>query len=448
MDFLVAQLELFEPAEYLSQYKYGYFSILTSDNGIKRQSPFSLDTLEKALTCLDPKIDTWISQNQFLKPNRRAVNVARMGLLFVDLDTYHSEIMQNRTIDNQLATLYWHLEDLELPKPSLVIHSGRGFQLKWLLEYDVPKGALPRWNLMQKTLVGKLKHLGADSNAKDVSRVLRVVDTVNTKSNKKVFVLDRNSYKNGELVRYNFELLAETLLPIAREDLYRGHKSNLKIISKNTKTSSKALNPMKLAWDRLNDLRLLTEMRGGAQEGERMQQLFWRINFLLLSGATSPNLMYNNAVELAQELDPKWDYSSRELITLYMRAKEHESGKKISWMGKDYSPLYTPKNDYLIDHFDITSTEEMKLTTIISSSEKTRRNSANKMEKRRKDGVIEREIYLRRKDVKKNKALELRKTGLSYGKIATELNCSKTTIIRYCKQNNEGYMSVPTTNMA
>ncbi len=444
----MGQLELLEPAEYLSQNKYGYFSILTSDNGVKRQSPFTLDCLEKALTCLDPTKDTWISQNQFLKPNRRAVNVARMGLLFVDLDTYTSEMMKHRNIDSQLNALYWHLEDLEIPKPSLVIHSGRGLQLKWLLEYDIPRGALPRWNLMQKTLVNKLKHLGADSNAKDVSRVLRVVETVNTKSNKKVFVLDRNSYKNGELVRYNFELLAETLLPVAREDLYRGKKHNIKIISKNTRVSTKALNPMKLAWDRLNDLRTLTDLRGGVQEGERMQHLFWRINFLLLSGATRPNLMYNEAVTLAQELDPKWDYSSRELITLYMRAKQHEEGKKVTFLGKEYSPLYTPKNDFLIDLFEINPTEEMKLTTIISHSEKNRRGNENKTEKRRQEGVVERQIYLRQADVKKQRSIELRKTGLSYAIIASELGCSKASIINYCKINNKGSKSVPTTNMA
>jgi hypothetical protein len=33
-------------------------------------------------------------------------------------------------------------------------------------------------------------------------------------------------------------------------------------------------------------LRTLAALRGGVAEGERMQHLFWRLNFLLLSGAT------------------------------------------------------------------------------------------------------------------------------------------------------------------
>lgn len=443
----MAQLELFEPAEYLQQNKYGYFSILTAEKGIKRQSSFELSTLEKALRCLDPNIDTWISQNQFTKPNRRAVNVARMGLLFVDLDTYHSEIMKNRTVDGQLNTLYWHLDDLGIPRPSLVIYSGRGLQLKWLFEYDVPRGALPRWNLIQKTLSNKLKHLGADSNAKDVSRVLRVVSTTNTKSNNKVFVLDRNSHKNGELRRYNFEYLAEELLPVAREDLFK-KKKNIKIVSKNTKVTSKALNPMKLAWDRLNDLRKLSELRGGVKEGERMQHLFWRINFLLLSGATTPDLMYNEAVTLAKEIDPKWDYTSRELITLYMRAKQHSEGQKVTFMGREYSPLYTPKNDTLIDQFRITANEERELVTIISGTEKTRRNTEGKRDKRRKEGAVERELYLKGVDVRKKRAIALKAKGKSYNEIATELGCSRRTIIYYVKEFRDGAKSVPTTNMA
>jgi len=59
-----------------------------------------------------------------------------------------------------------------------------------------------------------------------------------------------------------------------------------------------------LAWDRLEDLRKLDELRGGLAEGERMRHLFWRINFLLLSGATNPTQMYHEAAALATEISP------------------------------------------------------------------------------------------------------------------------------------------------
>lgn len=36
----------------------------------------------------DPSNDTWISQAEFWAPTRRLVHFMRVGLLFIDLDTY------------------------------------------------------------------------------------------------------------------------------------------------------------------------------------------------------------------------------------------------------------------------------------------------------------------------------------------------------------------------
>ncbi|APP87428.1 hypothetical protein ABQZ99_021045 (plasmid) [Xanthomonas hortorum pv. vitians] len=32
--------------------------------------------------------DTWMTQAEFMRPNRRVVNLLRIGLLFADIDTY------------------------------------------------------------------------------------------------------------------------------------------------------------------------------------------------------------------------------------------------------------------------------------------------------------------------------------------------------------------------
>jgi hypothetical protein len=57
--------------------------------------------------------------------------------------------------------------------------------------------------------------------------------------------------------------------------------------------------------------------------------------------------MYHEAAALARELDPRWNYRSAELMTLYAKAKAHEAGEKVEFGGKQLSPLYTPKNDTL-----------------------------------------------------------------------------------------------------
>ena len=75
-----------------------------------------------------------------------------------------------------------HVTDEGIPPASLVVHSGRGVYLKWLLKSPLPQAALPRWNAVQPEIVSRgLADLGADPKARDASRVLRLVATCNTK---------------------------------------------------------------------------------------------------------------------------------------------------------------------------------------------------------------------------------------------------------------------------
>ena len=90
--------------------------------------------------------------------------------------------------------------------------------MKWLLERPLPRAALPRWNAVQKHLVASLELFGADPGARDASRVLRLVDTVNTRSGERVRVLWVNE-REGEIQHYPFDYLAETILPLDRETL-------------------------------------------------------------------------------------------------------------------------------------------------------------------------------------------------------------------------------------
>ncbi|WP_178377650.1 hypothetical protein [Nitrosomonas cryotolerans] len=63
--------------------------------------------------------------------------------------------------------------------------------------------------------IDRLKPVGADVSAKDASRVLRLVETVNSKSNQVCRVVHVENGSDGQPVRYNFEYLAEILLPVA-----------------------------------------------------------------------------------------------------------------------------------------------------------------------------------------------------------------------------------------
>jgi hypothetical protein len=398
-----SQLALFGPAEEAETYhdsaRHGFFSLLTQWPTGKRQSSFPLSEMATVLNMVDTSRDTWLTQAEFMRPNRRVVNLLRLGLLFVDIDTYNMPWAHGRSPEALAAAVTFFCQEEGIPEPSLMVYSGRGLQAKWLLDKALPRAALPRWNACQKHLVNKLASLGADPAAKDASRVLRLVNTVNTKSGnicRVVSVLEQA----GQPVRYDFEYMAEMLLPVSRWDIetQRQKKAqHLQLLPGGRQSNLKGFNGRQLAWDRLEDLRKLGELRGGIAEGERMRHLFWRINFLLLSGATNTQQMYHEAAALATEISPSWSYRSTELMTLYGKAKQYEAGERVTFGGKEFSPLYTPKNDTLINLFQITEEEQRQLRTIITKGEalerRRERDRKRDEERRRAAGAVTREAY-------------------------------------------------------
>lgn len=89
---LSAQLSLFGPEDEAGEYhdatRTGFFSLLVAVGLEKRQDSYRLTLMPTVLGMVDITRDTWLTQAEFTRPNRRVVNLARIGLLFSDLDTY------------------------------------------------------------------------------------------------------------------------------------------------------------------------------------------------------------------------------------------------------------------------------------------------------------------------------------------------------------------------
>ncbi|MDC7253100.1 helix-turn-helix domain-containing protein [Wohlfahrtiimonas chitiniclastica] len=448
----VEQLSLFDRAEEARAYhdpaRAGFFSILVDVNGDKRQSSHRLIEMPTVLELIDKSRDTWLTQAEFIRPNRRVVNLARLGLLFADLDTYRTPWAKGRTPEQLAASVLYHCAQEGIPTPSMLIFSGRGIQAKWLLDGTIPRQALPRWNACQKYLIDRLRPVGADVAAKDASRVLRLVETVNSKSGEICRVVHVENGPDGQPVRYSFEYLAEMLLPVARWTIEqqrqeRAERRQLKLLSGAKTDNLRGFSGRQLAWHRLEDLRKLATLRGGVSEGERMQHLFWRLNFLLLSGATHSSQMYYEAKALAGELAPTWAYRDKELMTLYSKAKAYEKGEKISFAGREFAPLYTPKNDTLINLFQITDDEQRELKTIISKGMAAERHKDREADRRRAAGAVDRETYLEAAKTKQAQAQELREQGMTQKQIAEKMGVGLRSVKRYLA---EGAKSVRITN--
>lgn len=439
------QFEIFDSLDEAQLYhpdsdRHGFFSLLFGSHK-KTQKSYPLNEMARVLSLVDYSRDTWISQAEFTVPNRRVVNLARVGLLFVDLDTYKSELMQHRTVDEQIQTVHFWCADRGIPFPSLVVFSGRGLQLKWFLECALPRTALPRWNACQKALVEALEPLGADRAARDASRVLRLVESIHSKSGERVEVVDVQGPASAP-ARYDFEQLAEILLPFTRHELQqlREHRAaqkaqrqqRLQLVRDNPKAAIfRGYNGRSLAWSRLEDLRTLGELRGGWVDAQgasmRTGALHWQLNFLCLSGAVNPATFHHEAKELAKQLDPAWQFSADELGTLRGKAQAYASGQTIEFGGRKWPALYTPKNQTLIDIFGITDDEQRQLRTIITPALATERDTERQRVKRRAAGVQERSEYLSSAQERKAKIQALSST-LTTAQIAEQLGVSLSTV--------------------
>lgn len=438
------QVEFFdrenEAGGYLSADRIGFFSLLVGDGKAKRQSSHRLTDMPTVLRLVDKRRDSWLSQAEFMAPNRRVVNLARIGLLFSDLDTYNCEWSAGKTPDQLAQAVLYGCADAGIPEPSMLIYSGRGIQAKWLLDGPLPRQALPRWNACQKQLVTSLKQWGADPAARDASRVLRLVDTVNTKSGAVCHVIHINEGADGLPKRYDFENLCEWILPIGRSDIEDAkaarelRKEALKLVQGSAPVKRlKGFSGRQLSWDRLEDLRKLAGLRGGVAASMKTTTLFWQLNFLLLSGATNSQFMYHEAAALAKHINPAWSYRTPELSTLYSKAKAHEAGNLVEHGSHKLSPLYTPKNDTLINIFQITDEEQAQLKTIISPAMAAARHRVRETVRRRATGAVERADYLKAAQSKQQQAISLKAQGLSVRKIAAEMGASIGAVSGYLK---------------
>ncbi len=410
-----------------------------------RQKAFRVPMLDKVIQAAPRNLDCYLSQAQFILPNRRAVNLYSLPLLFCDLDP-----LTRRHIppEEWRRAVLMVCKDEGIPAPSLIVYSGRGVHLKWILEQPLPRAALPRWNLVQRLLGERFAHIGADPQARDASRVLRLEHTVNTKTGQRCEVVWVTNGGDGLPIRYPFDVLFDEVAPLARgqlEVLREDREADkagkpprwvdgpsLRLV-KGGRYGLKRINYQELAWHRLEDLRALAQMRAIRHEGlkgQRMLFLFWSLNFMALSHAVTPASFWKESQSLAASLAPGWSFDKTELSTVYQKTKAYFQGEVVDFDGRRVPPLYTPRNATLIERFAITDDEQRKLRTIVSKDEARRRDAERKRQARRVSGAQERAEYEATAQHRREVARKLRADGLSLRNIAREMGTSLSQVQR------------------
>ncbi|WP_280570594.1 replication protein [Chromohalobacter sp. 296-RDG] len=438
-----------EPSFYHGVSEAAYIALLARQKGgDMRQQSFRVAFLDKVIQAAPRDRDCYLSQAQFMRPNRRAVNLYSLPLLFCDLDPVSRHHMPPEEWRRAVLMV---CKDEGIPPPSLIVYSGRGVHLKWILTSPLPRAALPRWNFAQKQLGERFQQIGSDPQARDASRVLRLEHTVNTKTGQRCEVIWVTDGGDGMPIRYPFDVIFDEVAPLAREQLAEERKQRIAgktsqlprwhakpslTVVKGGRHGLKRINYQELAWHRLEDLRTLAEMRtayqGGPEplKGQRMLFLFWSLNFMALSHAVTPASFWKEAQALAASLAPGWSYDKSELSTVYHKTKAYFQGEVVDFGGRKVPPLYTPRNATLIERFAVTDDEQHELRTIVSKGEARRRDAERKRQVRRAAGVQERAVYDSMVQHRREVAWALRTKGLSMRNIAKEMGTSLSHVQR------------------
>ena len=418
-----------------------YITVATIDrNGKYNQRHFMIEELIGNLDKLvSMNINTYISVNEFYVPKRSAETIRRINALYIDLDLVDKEYkISDYELDLAIGVLEDEYFNDVIPEPTMIIKSGRGLHLYWKIE-DIPSQGLSLWILVQQKLMEKLSDfnesfrlLNVDGAVKDCTRILRLSNTRNTKSDT-ICTLDTlyedNIYRLDTIIKEYFTELV----------IIEDNKKN-KIKAK-TKTERKIIamyNLYTLHHARLKDIVKLQELRieEGNIDYRRRMCFFYRYY----------SCLFNHDVDLALEntleFNSKFIYplSEREVIQASKSAEKAydewlsnkaEDFKKPVWnkeTGTYNIKGYNYKNTSIIRDLDITEEEQMQMSTIISKKEKKRRQCKKEYDDRRNEnGLTESKqkqlnLYFQ--------ILELREidSTMSIRNIADELKTTKSKV--------------------
>ena len=359
------------------------------------------------------KDNVCITLNTFYKTYRRIEYLRELNALFIDLDTYKTDFTKEQILMNLNENYFWK----NIPTPNFIIDSGRGLYLIWLIK-KVPSMALPLWKAVEEYFYRTLKEFGADIQALDATRILRIPGSINSKTHTEVKIIDNYDYL------YDLREIQNEYMPELSEKApkRRGRPKKVSFIYRERS----------LYYTRLQDLIKLCELREYHLKGHREFILFlYRYYLCYFTEDTEKSL--NDTIELNNMF--KQPLREQEVI------RATKSAEKV-YLSKNKDYKY--KNETLINLLQISDDEQREMKTIISKEEYKRRKQIRDREyqnskydsknakvkyknKLKQNGKItkEEEISLRRVRIK-----DLLGKGLKQKGICTQLNISKDTYLR------------------
>lgn len=389
------------------------------------------DAVAKAEQLAAAKVsDCYVGQNPFTFGKRRTFsNVSCLANCFVDLDIYG--VPELAGVDKRDLLQRILFEHPTMPCPTMFADSGRGMYLIWTFKTTKPASFLPAWQEIENNLVELLQPFGADPKCRDVSRVLRISETENSKS---ATLADYEQI--SEPVRFeDLQKFSNSLTKAKKQQQQNKRQQNkrtpAKVSQLNAGFGTTNKNIFTLAYSRMQDIRTLAKLRGGLLTDLRKTALY---AYAMAAAWYCPTVqsLENELLEFMGDcLANHSAYRQHMPTTVIKRKAQSLEGVTVEWRGGEYDARYRVRNSTLIKLLAITPAEQQHLSCLISTEEKQRRNTQRKATKRRSRGVVERSEYEHKAQERRQQALDLKGTGMTQAAIAEALGVSQNTVSGY-----------------
>ncbi|NMD72803.1 winged helix-turn-helix transcriptional regulator [Bacillus sp. DNRA2] len=371
-------------------------------------------------------------QNGDKKKVRTIENIRHTVCLVQDLDYYKFGISES----GALATISELVDARELEMPHILLFTGKGIQLIWLIDNVYMKRDSKShrvWTAVQESMMDVLKDLNPDSVVKNPAAVTRLPNTINSKNGQQVraYLLREDRLPLGYFI--------ENYLPFPEPDVRPARKVG-KVVR-----SPKMWNEFTLNRERENDVFRIVEYKQSHNEnliGIR-QHLALVLRFHALVSSEGDYEYAENQVHHLWAIMKQREHTSLDEILRRSQAAERyyqEYKGEVKWTGdgKYQCPGLFYKNTTLVKKWEIPVECQIQLKTIKVKNKEYDR--VRKNAERRNKGIVAREDYLEQQNDKKadklwqlQKALE-RYPNATQRELAEYLGWSVGTVNNYMKR--------------
>lgn len=424
---------------WLSENKRAGFIALTN---FERQWFYNSDEGLKLKSETVGRRDIYMSLNAFgYDSNRRLTRLTKqlkqIRNIAIDIDQYKLGL----SIDDVKDTIHALVLDDSIPEPNLVLTS-RGVQIF----YTLHEGAAPEmaWlaGYITEQLVAKLDHIGADYNATDMSRVMRVPYTINSRNGA---VVSPGIWNN---TAYTLQELQAYCKPLTRKDYSENKLADVIQLPTGNVAQFHRTN-----WARKRDLLKLLELRNGDLTGCRniyVYILAFQQTLIVQDGNYSK--VQSSVSEVLKGMyttDPTAEDSDNWFETTVKSAYEGAVGFLNHLKVNNYNVIYrmndgivkTMNTRKIIKKLNITEDEQREMGSLRSEKIKREQRAEYSRTYRRERGSVSREAYekhrLSQKAELTQRIQKLKAEGMKQKEIAEALSISKSRVSQLLKELKE-----------